>query len=159
MDHENLQVIKCDFNNPDHCDNVLSLINAYMMDKMGNDAPMPENVKENLIQGFSSHPSIIVLLVKMNDRYIGLATTFMGYSTFQAKKLLNIHDIIILPEFRGKGIGRFLMKEVEKMATRMDCCKITLEVRNDNYVAQELYRTEGYGEASPPMLFWQKPLE
>ena len=153
-----LQIISCDFNDAIHCENVIKLLDAYMKDEMGNMAPMPDDAKANLVNGLSQHPSLFVLLVKYENKFIGLATSFIGYSTFQGKKLINIHDIIILKEYRGKGIGRKLMMAIEKKARQMDCCKITLEVRKDNNIAQELYKSEGFQEGNPPMLFWQKQI-
>lgn len=154
-----MEIIKGDYNNDIHQKNIINLMNEYMMDQMGISKPMPDRIKENLIPQLSDHPAAFTLLAKQDEQYVGLVNCFLGLSTFQARKLINIHDLIVLPAYRDKGIGRLLLRAVEKEAKKLNCCKITLEVRNDNYKAQHLYQSEGYHDGSPPMLFWNKSLE
>ena len=85
-----------------------------------------------------------------------MAVCFRGFSTFNAAPLINIHDLIVIQEFRGKGLGRQLLEEVENISREEHCCKITLEVRSDNHVAQALYRAEGFSRGEKPMEFWTK---
>jgi len=51
-----------------------------------------------------------------------------------------------LPEYRGRGIGRKLLEAVEKNARQLGCCKVTLEVGQDNQLAKGLYRSVGFAE-------------
>jgi len=76
-----------------------------------------------------------------------LAVCFTGFSTFRARALYNIHDLAVLPAWRGRGVGRRLLRAVEAQARERGYCKITLEVRADNPAAG-LYRQLGYGAAS-----------
>ena len=50
----------------------------------------------------------------MRDNPVGAAVCFIGFSTFAAKPLINIHDFVVLPAARGKGVGRRLLEAVEK---------------------------------------------
>jgi len=64
---------------------------------------------------------------------------------------------------RGLGIGGMLLERVEAKARELNCCRITLEVREDNRVARSLYRKVGFdrvmvGAEHVPMEFWHKPL-
>jgi len=153
-----LEVERCNFKSKAHRDAVVMLIDAYMQDPMGVGKPFDQALIEPLLEGMSTHPSAFMLLARQDQQFVGLATCVIGFSTFQASPLINIHDIIVFPDFRGKGVGRILLKAVEEVAREMDCIKITLEVRSDNIIAQELYLSEGYGEATPPLLFWSKQL-
>jgi ribosomal protein S18 acetylase RimI-like enzyme len=58
--------------------------------------------------------------------------------------LLNIHDLAVLPEHRGRGVGRALLAAVEEHARRKGCCKLTLEVQDDNPRARALYDKFGF---------------
>ena len=69
-----------------------------------------------------------------------------------------MHDLAVSPEFRGKGIGRGLLGAVEKKAKAENCCKITLEVREDNR-AKRLYERQGFSNGDPRMFFMEKYLE
>ena len=58
-----------------------------------------------------------------------------------------------------QGIGRSLLREVERRARDRGCCKITLEVHETNAGARRLYEREGFGPWSPATLFVSKPLQ
>jgi len=75
---------------------------------------------------------------------VGAAVCFVGFSTFRARGLINVHDLAVLPDWRGYGVGTRLLGAVEGLARRRGYCKITLEARLDN-PAQRLYRRSGYG--------------
>jgi len=44
-------------------------------------------------------------------------------------------------------------------AKNRNCSKVTLEVREDNITAQNLYKSIGFGECEPPMKFWVKEIK
>ncbi|WP_353123716.1 GNAT family N-acetyltransferase, partial [Dysgonomonas capnocytophagoides] len=83
---------------------------------------------------------------------------FQNFSTFTVSPMINIHDLIVLPAYRGKDIGCLLLKEIINIANDKKCSRITLEVRNDNLVAQNLYKKIGFAEAEPSMYYWRKNL-
>ncbi len=77
----------------------------------------------------------------------GLATCFRGFSTFAARPLINVHDFYVVPALRGRGIGRALLAAVERKARETGCCKLTLEVLENNTPARRLYETCGFSQA------------
>ena len=153
-------VVDADLSCPLHRDAILELLNAYASDLMGHGRPLPDAVQQNLIAGLKSHPTTLVLLAFEEDQPVGVAVCFRGFSTFAARPLLNIHDLAVLPESRGRGIGRKLLEATHRRAAELGCCKVTLEVREDNHRAQGLYRSLGYGkrngDGEAGMLFWEK---
>ena len=62
-------------------------------------------------------------------------------------QLINIHDLAILPEHRGRGIGRQLLAAVERKARDIGCCKLTLEVQENNHRARGVYGEFGFEQA------------
>jgi ribosomal-protein-alanine N-acetyltransferase len=56
----------------------------------------------------------------------------------------HITNIAIIPDYQGKGIGSFLIGEMERYARKNKCDRLTLEVRLGNRDAQRLYRTLGF---------------
>lgn len=148
----------CDFENPDHLTALADLTNHYMADPMG-DAPQLNKIQQlRLVDGLANHPTAEVLFAIVNCKAVGLATCFVNFSTFQIKPYLYIHDIVVLKELRGKGIGKALMNKLIEISLERNYCKVTLEVREDNKVAQSLYRSLGFGECTPDMLFWTKKI-
>jgi predicted N-acetyltransferase YhbS len=75
---------------------------------------------------------------------MGIAICFVGFSTFLARPLINIHDLAVLPTYRGQGVGRRLLEQVATKGKALGCCMLTLEVRADNYPAQRLYEAAGF---------------
>lgn len=110
----------------------------------------------------AGNPHAFSLLARIDDEAVGLANCFMGYSTFAAAPLVNIHDLAVLPGHRGAGIGKALMAAIEAEALKRGACKVTLEVLSGN-PARHLYAACGYGDyqldpATGHALFWQKRL-
>ncbi|HCE11829.1 MULTISPECIES: ribosomal protein S18-alanine N-acetyltransferase [unclassified Enterococcus] len=56
----------------------------------------------------------------------------------------HITNIAIIPEYQGKGLGSFLLAELEQYARKQTCDRLTLEVRLSNRDAQRLYRQLGF---------------
>ncbi|MCC7203756.1 MAG: GNAT family N-acetyltransferase [Phycisphaeraceae bacterium] len=135
-----------DLTNPRHQRAVVDLLDHYAREPIGGGVPLRPEVRERLIPGLRDHPTAMILLAWQNDVPAGIALCFEGFSTFNARRLVNIHDLAVHADFRGRGIGRALLRAVEATARQRGCCKITLEVRHDNAVAMGLYRDEGYAE-------------
>jgi len=160
---EPIDIIEADLNRDDHQRRVLALIDAYAADPMGNGQPLPAAVKKRLIPGLQKHPTTLVLLAVVNAEAVGIAVCFIGFSTFAARPLINIHDLAVLPGMRGRGVGRQLLAAVESVAREMGCCKVTLEVLENNHRALEVYAAAGfaratYTEAAGGALFFAKKL-
>jgi ribosomal protein S18 acetylase RimI-like enzyme len=148
----------CDFGNPDHLTALADLLNHYMEDPMGEHAPLTKLEQLRLVDGLANHPTAFVMFTCVENRFVGLVTCFELFSTFQVKPYLYIHDVILLNEYRGKGLGKRMMEKLVDYCRQMNYCKMTLEVRSDNSVAQHLYRNMGFEESKPDMYFWTKQL-
>jgi ribosomal protein S18 acetylase RimI-like enzyme len=48
------------------------------------------------------------------------------------------------------------MEAVAAESKERRCCRITLEVREDNRIAQKLYKSMGFEPTVPEMLYWRK---
>lgn len=125
---------------------------------------MAPHVRKNLVATLALLPHAFSLLCYVEGQPAGLANCLEGFSTFKCRKLVNIHDIAVLPDFRGRGLGQGLLARVEAEARKRDCCKITLEVLEGNEPARASYRKFGFVsyELDPALgraMFWEKPLE
>ena len=145
---QELEIVEADLNRDDHQRSVLELIDAYAMDPMGNGTPLPARVKQTLIPGLREHPTTLIFMALYQGRAIGIAVCFTGFSTFAARPLINIHDFAVLPGNRGRGVGRQLLAAVENKAREMGCCKVTLEVLENNQRALKLYAAAGFARAT-----------
>jgi GNAT superfamily N-acetyltransferase len=158
-----IEIVEADLDRPEHQRDVLSLTAAYAFDPMGNGGLLPAEVLDRLIPGLKSHPTTLIFLTYVDDQPVALATCFRGFSTFHALPLINISDLAVLPEYRGRGIGRQLLAAVERKARELGCCKVTLEVQENNARARQVYEHAGfeqavYGEATGGSLYYWKNL-
>jgi GNAT superfamily N-acetyltransferase len=156
---EHLQIVEADLALPAHGDAVLRLLDAYACDEMGLGCPLSEDVRERLVEGLHRHPTRIVFLAQLDTEPVGLAVCFLGYSTFAARPLVNIHDLIVHPNFRRRGVASQLLAAVEARARELGCCKVTLEVRADNAAGRSLYAARGFSPGCSPYELWFQPLD
>ncbi|MDR0761766.1 MAG: GNAT family N-acetyltransferase [Campylobacteraceae bacterium] len=155
---KSINIINCDYKNPKHTNAVKLLLNAYITDEMGGGKPLSEEIQKFLIKRLSTHKTAIVLLAQIDAEFAGLLIAFENIATFKAKPMINIHDIIVLKKYRGSGVGRMLMNAVADEAKKRGCVRITLEVREDNVIAQNLYKSMDFKETEPKMFYWRKEL-
>ena len=157
------EIVNADFGDPAHREGLLEVINSYAADPVGGGKPLPPDVRDRLVPALRDHPTALVLLAVAGERPVGTAVCFLGFSTFQARPLLNIHDLAVLPKWRGRGIGRALLAAAEDRALQQGCCKLTLEVQEGNERARALYKRFGFSDfvvaGSGSTRFLSKPLD
>ncbi len=154
----NKQVVLADLNCDQDLERILQVLDEYKNDDMGDSPPFSFFERERLKEQFRTYPRIYVFLAYYKNDLAGGAVCFNTFSTFTAMDVINIHDICILKEFRGLGLGREIMDEIIEVAKELQCSKVTLEVREDNEVAKNLYSSLGFRDSHPVMKFWSKQL-
>lgn len=157
----NIEIIKADYLDSFHENDIKFLLNTYASDPMGGRKALTNDVKNNVVKELSKLPHAFSLLGYLDGVPISLATCFEAFSTFACKPLINIHDIFVLDKFRGNGISQQMLAKVETIAKSKGCCKITLEVLSNNEAAKSSYLKFGFTdyELDPDAgsaLFWQK---
>lgn len=150
-----MKLVQVDLTNEEHCNAVVSLLNDYMLDEMGIGEAMPHGLDTTIIEGLKRHQAYLGFMVFIESKFVGLANCNLNFSTWKAKPLINIHDLIVAPDYRKRGVGLFLLKGIEDYAKKQGYCRINLEVRHDNYKAQNLYRKAGFNECDPNNYFWE----
>jgi ribosomal protein S18 acetylase RimI-like enzyme len=158
-----IKIVEADLSLPAHQEAVLAMVDAYSRDSMGDGKPLDQDVRAQLIPGLRRHPTTLIFLAFDGDQPVGAAVCFIGFSSFAAKPLINIHDLVVLPTSRGKGIGRRLLEAVEGKARELGCCKLTLEVMDKNHQAVRMYQAAGFEryslqEEAGAAIFMSKPL-
>ncbi|MFC3852067.1 GNAT family N-acetyltransferase [Salinispirillum marinum] len=154
---------RADLENPRHAQAVVELLNGYAIDPMGGGEPLSAFTQANLVNELRSRPTAHIVLGFVDNEPAGLVNCFEGFSTFACKPLLNIHDVTVASQHRGKGLSSVMLDKVEEIARELGCCKLTLEVLEGNTIAQAAYERMGFagyelGELSGRAMFWQKKL-
>jgi len=158
-----MNVLIANLHQDKHAQDILFMLGQYATDIMGGGQALSSEVKNNLIPQLQKRASSLVFLAYEGEQAVGLAICFEGFSTFYAKPLLNIHDFVVSPNYRGKGIAKLLLDKIESTAKEREYCKLTLEVLEGNYRAQKVYREFGFAgyeldASSGKALFWDKKL-
>ena len=139
-----IETITADLTDPLHAAAVLALIDEYAQEPVvGQARPLDATVRDRLIPRLAAHPTTHIILARQGSRFVGIAVCFFGFSTFNAAPLLNVHDLAVTRDCRGNGVGAKLLLAVESAARQAGCCKVTLEV-NDNNPARKLYERCGF---------------
>ena len=152
-----IDIIEADYEDDQHARDILKMLDIYSRDPMGLNEPLPTYARINVIDELKKMPTAVTFLAYKNGKAVGIANCFISFSTFNAKKLINIHDIAVHPDWRGLGIGGQLLAVVQEKAKSLDCCRITLEVREDN-PAISLYESFGFENEDPKLWFMAKEI-
>lgn len=123
---------------------MVMLLDAYARDPMGGGEGLTQDVKHRLCDDLAARPTAASFIAWLEGAPVGLINCIEGYSTFKARPLMNIHDIAVLPDHRGAGVGQALLATAEQHARTRGCCKLTLEVLTGNVRALASYRRFGF---------------
>jgi len=87
--------------------------------------------------------AILARLADQPGTAVGFAVFFHNFSTFVGRPGIYLEDLFVLPEHRGKGIGKALLLHVAALAHERGCGRFEWAVLNWNKPAIEFYRGLG----------------
>ncbi|MCZ6531211.1 MAG: GNAT family N-acetyltransferase [Chloroflexi bacterium] len=102
-----------------------------------------DNLRESLFGPGASTEAVIAYSA---TEPVGFAVFFQNYSTFLGRCGLYLEDLFVLPEWRGRGLGRSLLGYVARIAVTRGCGRLEWSVLDRNEPAIRFYRALG---ASP----------
>jgi GNAT superfamily N-acetyltransferase len=92
---------------------------------------------------FCERPVIEAALAWEGPRAVGFALWFQTYSTFLARRGLWLEDLFVVPEARGRGHGKALLKHCAKLAVSRGCGRFEWSVLDWNRPAIDFYEAVG----------------
>ena len=93
--------------------------------------------------GFGSNPKYRCVIAEWDNRPAGFALFFYNYSTWLGRPGFYLEDLFVLPEMRGKGIGKALLRHLAQIALRENCYGIRWMVVEWNEPAIKFYDSLG----------------
>ena len=84
-----------------------------------------------------------VIFAVLDGKAIGFALFFHNFSTFLGRAGLYLEDLYILEEYRGKGYGKALFRELARVAVERGCGRFEWWCLDWNMPSIEFYRSMG----------------
>jgi GNAT superfamily N-acetyltransferase len=110
-------------------------------EKMEDQVTMTEDrLGENL---FGNHRYAETLIAEDGGVAVGFALFFHNFSTFLGQPGIYLEDLFVVPEHRGAGIGRALLKELARLAVERGCGRLEWAVLDWNRDAIGFYERLG----------------
>ncbi len=117
-------------------------------ERLAQDAVATEDLlREHL---FGERPKAEVLLAHLGSEPVGFALFFHNFSTFLGRPGIYLEDLFVLPEARGKGVGRALLERLAALAVERGCGRLEWSVLDWNEPAIGFYKRLG----ATPMDEW-----
>jgi GNAT superfamily N-acetyltransferase len=144
------RIQQAEYANPEHAAAIVSLLDAYARDPMGGGHPLSDFARAHLVSALAARPQAFSVLAfgsiagDQPLQPIGLVNCFEGFSTFACQPLVNVHDVVVLPAYRGRQVAEKMLDLVTEIARERGACKLTLEVLQGNRAAVKLYERVGF---------------
>lgn len=144
-----ITVRQADYAQPADAAALVALLDAYAQDPAGGGQPLSEFAKTHLVAALAKRQGAYSVLAFAEGPYghqipVGVVNCLEGFSTFACRPLVNVHDVAVLPGFRGQGIAAKMLALAEQLAIEAGACKLTLEVLSGNTGAASLYEKLGF---------------
>jgi GNAT superfamily N-acetyltransferase len=93
--------------------------------------------------GFGRRRYFETIICRRGGKPVGFALYFFTYSTFLARPTLYLEDLFVLPEDRGTGAGKALLRALARIAVRRGCGRLEWAVLDWNRPAIGFYKRLG----------------
>lgn len=84
-----------------------------------------------------------VILAEAEGENVGFALFFHNFSTFLGRAGIHLEDLYVKPEYRGKGYGKALLKEVAHIAVERECGRLEWSCLDWNQPSIDFYLSLG----------------
>ncbi len=91
-----------------------------------------------------------VLFALSGSKEVGMALFFHNFSTFLGRAGIYLEDLFVLPEYRGQGYGRGLLRQLARIAVERGCGRLEWSCLDWNRPSIDFYRSLG----AVPMEEW-----
>lgn len=105
---------------------------------------------EKLHQNIFVNKHAEVLVAECDGKPVGFALFFLNFSTWLAKPGIYLEDLFVMPDFRGRGIGKALLAKLADITVQRDYQRLDWACLDWNKPSIDFYRSLG----AKPMDEW-----
>jgi GNAT superfamily N-acetyltransferase len=121
---------------------ILSLIKALAeYERLADEVVATEAMVRESFFGAAPHAQAVI--ARIDGEAVGFMIWFSTYSTFLSRPGIYLEDLFVLPVWRGKGIGKALLRHLARIAADRGCGRIEWSVLDWNETAIRFYRSIG----------------
>lgn len=95
----------------------------------------PELLRAQLFDQPGTH----VIWILDDSQRVGFALYFYNFSTFLGRRGIYLEDLFVLPEFRRRGYGKYILTYLAELAVREGCGRLEWSVLDWNQSAIDFY--------------------
>lgn len=110
-------------------------------EKMSDDVVATEEMLRREI--FEKKNAEVIFALDENMREVGFALFFTTFSTFLGRAGIHLEDLYVLPEERGRGHGKALLKYLARLCAERGCGRLEWTCLNWNTPSLDFYRALG----------------
>ena len=136
------------FANKNDCSKILDFIKGLAeYEKMSDEVVATEELLQEWI--FEKKKAEVIFALE-DGIEVGFALFFHNFSTFLGRAGIYLEDLFVLPEHRGKGYGKGLLKQLAKITVERGCGRLEWSCLNWNKPSIDFYISLG----AVPMEEW-----
>lgn len=91
-----------------------------------------------------------VMFLQEDGKEVGMILFFHNFSTFMGRSGIYLEDLFVLPEYRGKGYGKMLLKKLAEITVERKCGRLEWVCLDWNQPSIDFYIAMG----AQPMDEW-----
>jgi GNAT superfamily N-acetyltransferase len=92
---------------------------------------------------FGPRPGAEAVIARLGAQPVGFALYFHNFSTFLGKQGLYLEDLFVRPAYRGRAIGKALLRHLAALALERGCGRFEWAVLDWNRPARDFYEALG----------------
>ena len=121
---------------------LLGLMQGFYRDT---DTPLDADKATIALAALVADPALgRILVIEVDGGPVGYVVLSLGFSLEFLGRDAFVDELYVVPEHRGRGLGRAALQELESVAAGLGVKALHLEVGPDNESAKGLYRRAGF---------------
>lgn len=133
-------------------EDLMSIVRMLADDVLGSqreryEDPLPEGYI-NAFREIDADPNNELIVAELDGEVVGtLQLTYIPSISFQGGKRCTVESVRVDEKFRGKGIGREMMRWAIERAKAKGCISMQLTTNNDRTDAHRFYESLGFSKS------------
>lgn len=92
---------------------------------------------------FDKNKAEVIFALDESGKEVGFALFFHNFSTFLGRAGIYLEDLFVLPEYRGKGYGKGLLRQLARIAVERKCGRLDWWCLDWNQPSIDFYKSLG----------------